>query len=510
MIDLRFYWSLLMRRLPVMLALLIICSAFGAVWAIKAPPTYYTAARLLVEPPQILDSRDVAPSGAETLQVIEQRLMTRANLIDIANKVNVFTGDEARLSADEKVTWMQGMTSIRRTTGRDEATLMTVGFTSTNPRIAAAVVNEFTTLILADTTRSRVGRAEERLDFYQQEVERLGEDLDEQNTRIMEFRRENANALPENLRYSQERQSLLQERISRLESDLSTLQAQRKDMVRMFEQTGLVQRNAAPQTPEEQQLAALQAELVAVLGVYADNSPRVTALRSRIVAAQKAVEAQAPSQGKSEAEGETGNMMLDVNLTQIDSRIEAVNREMVQANEELVRLKAAIDATATNSITLGAFERDQANIQARYNAAVASLGEARTAERIETSSRGQRITVIEAANVPSEPSGPNRKKIALMGVGLGAGLAGGFFVLMELLNHAIRRPAELRARFQITPLSVIPYIETRQERRRRRTVALSLILAVVILIPLGLWGLHTQYMPLDILAQKVVSRLGLG
>ena len=89
-------------------------------------------------------------------------------------------------------------------------------------------------------------------------------------------------------------------------------------------------------------------------------------------------------------------------------------------------------------------------------------------------------------------------------------VAGGFFALMELLNRAIRRPAEMRARFQITPLAVIPYIETRQERRHRQGVALVLILAVLIVIPLGLWGIHTQYMPLDILAQKVVNRLGLG
>jgi hypothetical protein len=81
---------------------------------------------------------------------------------------------------------------------------------------------------------------------------------------------------------------------------------------------------------------------------------------------------------------------------------------------------------------------------------------------------------------------------------------------MELLNSTIRRPAELQSRFQITPLAVIPFIEGRRERRRRQAVLLTAILAVMILIPLGLWGLHTQYMPLDILAQKIVARLGLG
>lgn len=505
MIDLRFYWTLLMRRLPVMLALLIICSAFGAVSAIRAPSTYTTSAKLLVEGPQISQGRDPAGSPAESLDIIQQQLLTRANMIDIANKLNVFRR-EPGLTVDEKVEQMLRNISIRRSTGRDQATLMTVSFTSTDPRIAAGVVEELTTLILSANSRNRITLAEERLQFYQQEVDRLSADLDRQNARILEFKQQNANALPENLRYSQERQSLLQERISRLETEIANLQSQREDMVRLFEQTGNIRQPSTPRTPEEQQLAALRAELNSLLGVYAEGSPRVTALRNRIAAAERAVQAQV---GSAEVE-DTGNSMLDVSLSQIDSRIEAAQKELAQSNAELERLQENIAATAANAIALGALERDQANIQARYNAAIANLGEARTAERIETSARGQRITVVEAANVPSRPSGPNRKKIAAMGVGLGLGLAGGFFVLMELLNNSIRRPAELRSRFQVTPLAVIPYIETRQERRRRQMVGLSMILAVLIVIPLGLWAVHTQYMPLDILAQKIVNRLGLG
>lgn len=506
MIDLRFYWSLLLRRLPVMLALFIVCAVVATVWAVRAPSTYSTSARLLVENPQILEQRN-APrdaSASETLQVIEQQLLTRANLIDIANKLNVFPAGDG-LSVDQKVQQMRARTTIRRTAGRDEATMMTVSFVSPSPRVAAAVVNEYTTLILSANTRNRVGIAENRLTFFQQEVDRLSQDLDQQNARILEFKRQNAEALPETLPYRQDRQSLLQERIARLESDIAGLQTQRADMVRLFEQTGSIQASGVPQTPQQQQLAALQAELNGLLGVYAEGSPRITSLRNRIATAQRQVEAEGGA-----AENSSGSTMLDLNLSQIDSRVSAAQAELAQVNTEMNGLMTSINATAANSIALGALERDQANIQNAYNLAVGNLDQARQAERVESSAQGQRITVIESANVPNQPSGPNRSKMALAGVGLGLGLAGGFFALMELLNNTIRRPAEMRSRFQITPLAVIPYIETRQERRRRQSVGLALILAVLIIIPLGLWAVHTQYMPLDILAQKVVSRLGLG
>lgn len=113
MIDLRFYWSLLMRRLPVMLALLIVCSAFGAVWAIRAPSTYSTYARLLVEGAQIADGRDFGTSAAETLQVIEEQLLTRANMIDVANKLNLF-GADSDLDVDAKTARMLQNTRINR------------------------------------------------------------------------------------------------------------------------------------------------------------------------------------------------------------------------------------------------------------------------------------------------------------------------------------------------------------------------------------------------------------
>lgn len=506
MIDLRFYWSLLMRRLPVMLALFLICSVVGVVSAIRAPSTYSTSARLLVENPQILDSRDGNASAGEMLQVIEQQLLTRANLIDVANKHNAF-GAGNTLSTDERVAQMRASTNIRHTAGRDQATMMTVGFTSPSPHVAAAVVNEFTTLIMGASTRTRVGLAENRLSFFQQEVARLAEDLDQQNARILEFKRTNANALPENLRYRQDRQSLLQERVSRLESDIAMQQAQREEIVRLFEQTGSMPVVSTPQTPEQQRLATLQSELNGILGVYAEGSPRVQALRNRIASAQQAVEAQAGSPAGAD---NSGNSLLDINLSQIDSRIATMRKELTQANQELETLATSINATAANAIALGALERDQRNIQSRYNAAVTSLDQARQVERVETSSQGQRITIIESANVPSQPSGPNRKKIAVTGVGLGLALAGGFFALMELLNNTLRRPAELRSRFQITPLAVIPYIEGRRERRRRQSLLLSAILAVLIVIPAGLWAIHVHYMPLDTLAQKVINRLGLG
>ena len=102
---------------------------------------------------------------------------------------------------------------------------------------------------------------------------------------------------------------------------------------------------------------------------------------------------------------------------------------------------------------LAGLERELTNTQNQYNAAVANVGQAQVGERIEVLSKGERFSLIEQPNMPRNPSSPNRKLIAAAGMvgGIGAGL--GLIVLMEMLNHSIRRPVDLTAKLGIEPFA---------------------------------------------------------
>ena len=508
-IDLKFYWGLFIKRLPVMLALFLVCSISAAVSALKLPPTYTTSAQLLVEEAQIPDSmvRAERIDAGQQLQIIQQRLLTRANLLGIARKFSVFE-DIRSMTPDAIVTNMRAQTRIRRTGGREQATLMNVSFEARDGQIAANVVNEYVTLILQESTNFRMARAESTLAFFEQEVERLGADLDRQSAKVVAFKNENATALPSDLVYRQNRQTLLQERQARLEREIAAIEKQRTDMVRIFEATGQVNGpDAAALSPEAQQLEQLKFDLQQALGVYSETNPRIVLLRNRIAQLEKTLQEQAPVAPEGENEGPV--TILDLTLAELAQRISILQEELQTVNRELETLNASIQATAGNAIDLSALERDFENIQARYNEAVANLNRARVNERIEVSAQGERVTVIENASIPSEPSGPKRFRIIAMGVIAGSGLAVGFFVLLELLNRVIRRPAELQAKFGIIPLAVVPYMESRRERMIRRGALLTAFLAVLIGVPAALWYIDTQYMSLDLLANKVLDRLGL-
>ena len=131
-------------------------------------------------------------------------------------------------------------------------------------------------------------------------------------------------------------------------------------------------------------------------------------------------------------------------------------------------------------------------------------------ERIEVTARGQRITLIESVAVPTEPSRPNRKMIAAGGVGAGFALAAGLFFLLELLNRSVRRPAEITKRLGITPLATIPFLESRGRRVFGALVRSVLFLAVLVGLPAALWAVDTYYLPLELVAERVLVRLGLS
>jgi len=509
--ELRFYVSILLRRLPLIVVITGILTGVSVYIALTLPTTYRAEALLLIESPQIpgeLASSTVSDNVEEQLEIIEQRLLTRANLLEIADKFAVFP-NRSEMVPDEIVDRMRAQTGFRRSGGGrgGAARTLTVSFSAQRPGVTAEVVNEYVTRVLQENVQMRTGIAEETLSFFEQEADRLGQDLDLQSQRILEFKNANIDALPEGMDYRMNRQSLLTERLAQLQRDRESLLDQRRRIIEIFEATGRVA--GAPQaslSPDQRQLQQLQDELQSARALYSEQNPRIRVLVTRIEQLESRV---AETSGATDTSVDPNQALLNLQLGEIDSRVEYIDEQTGIINAELNELENAIAKTPSNSITLQALERDYANIQSRYDAANARLAAAAVGERIELTSKGQRISVLRQAIVPRQPDSPNRPLIAAGGFAASLGIATAIVVLLELLNRTVRRPADLARALQITPLGTVPYIATRNESYRKRGGLMAVIAIIAIGIPAGLYLLHVQYMPLDLLADRAMSRFGL-
>ncbi len=507
-IDFRFYWTLFLRRLPAMAAVFLLCAGVGVALAFKLPTTYSSKARMQVEEPQITGLSGMGGSGGgQQLDTIQNNLMTRANLLGIARELRVFGPNDGGMTPDEIVAAMRAATDIDKSSGRDRATTMSIAFNADKPETAYAVANQYVTLIRDENKRLQSRPLTNTLEFYKQQVETLKKDLEGRSTAILEFKQENQNALPESLNFRLNRESLVQERIASLERQIEGLRAERQRRVEIFEATGRI---AAPQqqnlSPEEQQLAKLNAQLEGMRLRFSDTNPRVAILISQIAQLEAQVAAAGGASPQADVTQET---IFDLTMAQYDTQIENLEKERDTAMKEAEELRASIEQTGTNQIELDGLQRDYANAQSQYNAAIARRDNAQVNENASTSGYIGRIKIIEPPNPPDRPSSPNRPVVAAAGVGVGLVAMAGLFFLLEVLNRTLRRPAELTRALGVTPLATIPYMQTRRHFWTRRILKLTLLIAVIIAVPLALWAIDTHYRRLDLIYDGLLRRLGL-
>lgn len=512
-LDTRYYLSMFIRRLPLFLAVSGAIAGLAIAAALTLPPAYVSQTTLIIESSQIPDGMagptvDIPPE--EQLELFQTRLLTRANMLNIARKLNVLEG-QASMSPDQIVAGMQSRTSIRRQAGRNQATVMSISFEARSPQIAAGVLNEYLTLILQQDAANRSERAGQTQDFFKQEVDRLSQELDASGAKILAFKNSNADALPDSLDYMRSQQLAMQDRIAQSDRELASLGEQRARLVQVFDATGRIDSTATPdlRSPDEIQLETLRRQLNDALLIYSPENPSVKLLQRRIDQLSAAVAAGSGGQPQREAVTDPAKAMLDLQLAEIDSRAKSLTEQKATDQARLDTLSENIARTPANAIALEAMQRDYDNLQEQYNTAVARLAQASTGERIELLSRGQKVSVIEQPSVPTEPTKPNRMRLAIAGVAAGLAAGGGLLVLLEMMNSTARRPADLVARMGIAPIATIPYLRTRREAAMRRLSQVAMALLVIVAIPAALIAIHVYYMPLDLIADRVMSKFGL-
>jgi len=195
-----FYWALLKRRWAYFFIpfIVIACGGLGA--ALLWPATYASEGKILVQAQQIpteLVRPTVTSAAQERIQVIEQRTMTRDNLVAIADKFTLFPDKRPLLSVTELVALIKKQTKIApvdaqldfRQRSRENPTIVfAVGFEYSDPVIASRVANELMTRILNEDLRDRTSRATDTTKFLAREVQKLVADNAALDAKIAQLR----------------------------------------------------------------------------------------------------------------------------------------------------------------------------------------------------------------------------------------------------------------------------------------------------------------------------------
>jgi uncharacterized protein involved in exopolysaccharide biosynthesis len=133
-------------------------------------------------------------------------------------------------------------------------------------------------------------------------------------------------------------------------------------------------------------------------------------------------------------------------------------QEQAAIEQQVKNYEAKIEASPLVEEEYKAITRDHETALQFYNTLLAKMNDSTMATALEHRQQGEQFRVMDAPNLPEEPSYPNRRIFG--GGGLAAGLALGLLIagLLEYRDTSIRNEADIWAFTKLPTLAVVSYI----------------------------------------------------
>lgn len=298
--DLREYLATLRRHKGQIAAVAVALAGFSIALAVGLPPVYRASATILVQeqevPPDLVRST-ITSFADERIQVIGQQVMTRAVLLELVEKHDLYPKFRKRVPDDEIVERMRkdiNLTTIDATISergsgrRVNATIaFRIAYNSPNPESAQRVANALASLYLNENMKARQQSAAETTAFLTQEADRLARHIQEIESNLAGFKRRYAGRLPETAAVNMQIAERTEAELLRLEREISMLQDRRlslESQLAFVKPSAPVATNKAGESvlaPEER-LRALQAQYASASAVYGADHPDIRRMRREI------------------------------------------------------------------------------------------------------------------------------------------------------------------------------------------------------------------------------------
>lgn len=296
--TLRDYLQIVHHRRGLLLGVLLTLLIISAVVAATLPAVYRSSATILIkeqEIPQELVRSTITSFADERIQVISQQVLTRATLIALVEKYDLYADDRKRLTSDEIVSRVRADIRLvpisadvtdRRTGSPVKSTIaFSLSFDSRSAASAQKIANDLVTLFLNENVKNRQQKAAETTSFLDDEARRMSERISELEEKLALFKRRNQGRTPDlgmaNLLGTDRSEADL----ARVDREVAFLQDRRSQLQSQLAETRpnlpVTSAQGGNLEPEDR-LRLLENQLVTLTSQYREDHPDLARVRREI------------------------------------------------------------------------------------------------------------------------------------------------------------------------------------------------------------------------------------
>jgi uncharacterized protein involved in exopolysaccharide biosynthesis len=434
------------RRLFILLPFLVIlaCSAIAA----YTLPTYYrSTATLLVQSADLPSDVAGASTGTDVenrIAKIREQVLSRGDLIRLIEQDDLYTGERRDKPMSYVVDKMRKATTVGALSGdigqtgtsKDNTIAVSLSFDYPDPGKAQAVMQEYVTQFLRKDSDQSQDQADVAVRFLQDEATKLQSQIQQIESRVTALKAQNGAALagtgiP-------------------LVMDTGSYTSQIADLENQNRQ--LLAQSGRSENPE---LVQAEAALAKAEATYSDRHPDVVQARERVAELKRAT--------AGSSDNSVVQQQIQANNGAIASLRAARDQAIAKTNTAL-----AGQARAPAILEQASQLESQANgLRDQYKQVADNLLKAQASARLAAEQRGERLSLVEPANLPDHPQWPNRPLLIAAGAAVGIVVGILLALAVELLNRPLRSPAQIEA-LDLPVLGLVPAFDSLTKKKRFR------------------------------------------
>jgi succinoglycan biosynthesis transport protein ExoP len=466
------YLLVLRKHQWLILSFLLAVVTIVSIATFRMQPVYVTTARIEIDrensnylPFQGVDSYDVMMDMDNYIET-QSRILTSETLalqtirnsgliphMEIpgapASSEAITSGSLANHKRPPELGAFLGSLSVRRV---PQSRLLDVSFESTDPLLAAQILNAHIQNFMEQNFRSRYDTTAKATRWLTDQLSELKVRV--QNSEDARLAYERAHQIWE----LDDKHNITTQRLTDLNQELTNAQSERmrKEALYEFAKAGNI--DAIQQLRENTNLLALVRKRSDLYGLYLDslnqygpNFPRVQRLQAQLKELEEMMDTEKHN-------------ILDT----LGNEYNAARQREGLLNEALNEQKSEVNLMAQSMVEYNILRRDAEGNKTMYDGLLTKLKEANIAAGLKSSN----IRVVDPAMVPSNPSRPAKSKnIALSFlVGLVGGI--GLALLREYLDNTVKTPDDIETLVRLPSLAVVPaFISENENGRRSRFLA---------------------------------------